>query len=169
MSPFPVEPGPAKSCPDLGESADVSRPPSFSARVIRQRLHKAAEALHQLHCQLEAGEKHDAESAILQTFNQLKAIDEELQQGASDASFEEGPRAPTLPISEEDDQSPTADRQCPRQDLNLHGILLPLGPQPSASANSATWAIETAAIETTAIETRASDSEAKESEPISEV
>ena len=31
-------------------------------------------------------------------------------------------------------------RKCPGDDSNLHGMLLPLGPEPSASANSATWA-----------------------------
>ncbi len=30
--------------------------------------------------------------------------------------------------------------QCPEEDSNLQGILLPLAPQASASANSATWA-----------------------------
>src|SRR5262245_53772178 len=34
----------------------------------------------------------------------------------------------------------SANDWCPGEDLNLHGMLLPLGPEPSASANSATWA-----------------------------
>ena len=29
---------------------------------------------------------------------------------------------------------------CPGEDSNFHGVLTPLGPQPSASASSATWA-----------------------------
>lgn len=33
-----------------------------------------------------------------------------------------------------------ASRKCPGQDLNLQGRLIPLGPEPSASANFATWA-----------------------------
>ena len=34
----------------------------------------------------------------------------------------------------------SGERWCPGEDLNLHGVLTPLGPEPSASANSATWA-----------------------------
>ena len=37
--------------------------------------------------------------------------------------------------------------KCPREDSNLHGVLTPLGPQPSASANSATWARKDEAAE----------------------
>ena len=38
------------------------------------------------------------------------------------------------------ERGPDFDRECAGEDLNLHGLLRPLGPQPSASTNSATSA-----------------------------
>jgi hypothetical protein len=62
------------------------------------------------------------------------------------------PPAPTsqdalLQISHHAEQS-AADfgLQCAGEDLNLHGLLRPLGPQPSASTNSATSARGTASV-----------------------
>jgi hypothetical protein len=39
-----------------------------------------------------------------------------------------------------DDKTTEAVLECAGEDLNLHGLLRPLGPQPSASTNSATSA-----------------------------
>jgi carbon storage regulator CsrA len=46
---------------------------------IRNRLHTAALGLHLLHKKLETGDHHDAEATIFKIFNELKAIEDELE------------------------------------------------------------------------------------------
>ena len=79
-----------------GESPGVIKFPaakdSRAARLdhaIRNRLNAAALGLHLLHRQLETDDSPDAEATIFKIFNELKAIEQEL----------EGPRQASTPIN----------------------------------------------------------------------
>jgi CheY-like chemotaxis protein len=73
------------------------------SHLIRNRLHSAALRLHVLHRKLELEEPANAESEIFGIFNDLKAIEEELDDQVAEPSAPRAKVAPRALVVEDDD------------------------------------------------------------------
>ncbi len=71
---------------------------------MRNRLNAAALGLHLLHCNIETGDMRDAESTIFKIFNELKAIESEIDEPAPKPERLPGGRHRALIVEDNDNE-----------------------------------------------------------------
>jgi carbon storage regulator CsrA len=77
--------------------------PARLSHAIRNRLHRATMGLHVLHKKVESGDAHDAETMIFKIFNELKAIEGEVDPNNGDSGAAMQDDRPCRTLLVEDD------------------------------------------------------------------
>jgi carbon storage regulator CsrA len=84
--------------PSQSKKNDLSR----ATHAMRNRIHTAVLGLHLLHNQFECGENRDAEATIFKIFNELRAIEDELDPAAGSEHSSETSRIRRTLVVEDD-------------------------------------------------------------------